>query len=424
MDTATLVQTLNDAAAKSGSASPPEKMQIFEACSKLLSTVEPFEHNLMNLIFSPVKCIALRLAIDMQLFDVGAKALERGENITLEQLSTETKCQALLIKRIMRVLVNLKLFNEVDQDVFQPQRVVAMYKTESMIAQVILHFTSHQREIVMLPEFFAERGYNCPDDAFDSPFQYAVGTKQHQFEWIAERPRMQHAFNITMTMRSQGKFDVPWHEMFPIDQLFTQKMTSDTFMVDVGGGIGHHMITFKERYPKVPGKLVVQDIPAVIETVKDLPDGIEAMSTDFLKSQPIQGANVYFLAHILHDWPDKQAKLILEHIRDAMGPDSVVLLNESVMPEQGVPFNPALADIVMMAAYSAGERTEKQYQELLDSAGLKLVKVWKSPKSVGKGSLDSAIVEARLKYHSVVGGVIEIISNHVSIGYEVIIKTS
>ena len=45
----------------------------------------------------PLKGIALRLGIDMHLFDVGAKALEKGENVTLEQLSEETKCEALLI---------------------------------------------------------------------------------------------------------------------------------------------------------------------------------------------------------------------------------------------------------------------------------------------------------------------------------------
>lgn len=49
------------------------------------------------MVLQPIKAIALRLGIEMRLFDAGAKALERGENMTLEQLSQETKCEALLI---------------------------------------------------------------------------------------------------------------------------------------------------------------------------------------------------------------------------------------------------------------------------------------------------------------------------------------
>jgi len=35
----------------------------------------------------------------MHLFDVGAKALAKGENVTLQQLSEETKCEALLVSK-------------------------------------------------------------------------------------------------------------------------------------------------------------------------------------------------------------------------------------------------------------------------------------------------------------------------------------
>ena len=76
-----------------------------------------------------------------------------------------------------------------------------------------------------------------------------------------------------------------------------------------------------------------------------------------------------------------------------MAPDSIVSLDETVMPEKGVSFRSAVMDLTMMAAYASLERTEKQFGELLESAGLELVKVWRSE----KGGNGQTVIEARLK---------------------------
>jgi hypothetical protein len=57
-----------------------------------------------------------------------------------------------------------------------------------------------------------------------------------------------------------------------------------------------------------------------------------------------------------------------------MGPDSIMLLDEMVLPEQGVNSYAACMDLTMMSAFASMERTEAQWQALLDSVGLKLVK--------------------------------------------------
>lgn len=313
----------------------------------------------------------------------------------------------------MRVLIDLKTWKEVDQDVFEPQPTVPFYKFQSPIAQGVIHMyvtlswlslladltrTSHLGQLIRLPDYFEEKGWHCPTDAYDSPFQFAVGTKLHQFDWIAQHPKLQHAFNVTMTMRTKNFDDSKWFDVFPVAQLMDQKTPAEVFMVDIGGGVGHNMIELKEHYPDIPGKLVVQDIAPVIESVTGMPDGIEAEVQDFFKPQPVRFARAYFLAHVLHDWPDKQAKVILDQVRDAMAPDSVVLLNEAIMPERGVGFLPAAMDLTMMAAYSSLERTEAQFRDLLDSAGLALTQIWSMKEGYSKGKmLAQFVIEARLK---------------------------
>ncbi|KAF2107373.1 S-adenosyl-L-methionine-dependent methyltransferase [Lophiotrema nucula] len=395
MDVSTIIKAL-DNAATDHSISDADKAQLHGACISAASILEPFDKKLLDMLFAPLRSVALRLAIDMRIFDVCA-AIGK-ERVTLKELSNESKCEALLIKRIMRVLIDMKIFNEVDIDAFEPTQAASLYRYDAPMAQIIIHWTTHLPQVAKLPDYFAEKGYESPTDSMDCPFQYAMGTKLHNFDWIASDPRIQHAFNVMMTVRTQRGVDSKWFEVFPIERLITDEPALEVFLVDVGGGIGHQTVGFKDHHPSV-WRMIVQDIAPVIDSIKSLPDGIEGMVHDFFKPQPVKGAKVYFLAHVLHDWPDKQARVILDHVRNAMALESIVLLSETVMPERGASFAAAAMDITMMTAYASLERTERQFRDLLDEAGLTLVNVWSEKNSGKEGAsmLGQSILEARLK---------------------------
>jgi hypothetical protein len=110
-----------------------------------------------------------------------------------------------------------------------------------------------------------------------------------------------------MSLRAQRNRGPKWFEVYPLETLIEVDSKSETFLVDIGGGVGHHLIELKEHFAVVPEKLVLQDIGPVIDGI-ELPDGIEAMAHDFFKPQPIKKAEVYYLAHILHDWPARKQK--------------------------------------------------------------------------------------------------------------------
>ena len=140
--------------------------------------------------------------------------------------------------------------------------------------------------------------------------------------------------------------------------------------------------------------MVFQDLPVVIDRVKDLPSGIEAMAYDFFTPQPIQGARAYYLRTVLHDWPDKQARRILEYIRAAMSEDSILLINENVMPGSNVPLYPAQLDLSMMVFFSSLDRTQTQFKDLLESSGFDLIKCWTPEIMIpGSGTLFEAVKE-------------------------------
>ena len=169
-----------------------------------------------------------------------------------------------------------------------------------------------------------------------------------------------------------------WFHHFPVQEKLAVEERTAPLIVDVGGSKGHDLVKFKQCYPSLQGRLILQDLPEVIEEAKALGnlDGIEAMAYDFFQPQPIKGAKAYYLHAILHDWPDKQAKQILENQCAAMQPGSILLVNEACLPDANVSFWGAWFDFHMLTVFGALERTRSQWAELFASAGLELVKVW------------------------------------------------
>jgi len=74
-----------------------------------------------------------------------------------------------------------------------------------------------------------------------------------------------------------------------------------------------------------------------------------------------------------------------------MAPYSRILLKESVLPEKHISTACAILDLTMMT-FGSLERTESQWKSIIQSAGLKLEKIWPD---IG-GPHSTAIIEISL----------------------------
>lgn len=187
-----------------------------------------------------------------------------------------------------------------------------------------------------------------------------------------------------------------WYDFYPWQERLSlatgdKAQESRVLLVDIGGGKGHDLQAFKQK--KSPaGRLVLQDLPEVIRDIKEpLAEGVEAVSYSMFDVQPVRGAKAYCMRTVLHDWPDKQALQALHRVREAMADDSVLLINENTIPETGAPKFNASVDLIMMNMFSSLERTDKQWLSLLERAGFKVVKVWRSD---DQGTGSNALFEA------------------------------
>lgn len=87
------------------------------------------------------------------------------------------------------------------------------------------------------------------------------------------------------------------------------------------------------------------------------------------------GARFYYLRGVLHDFSDDQCQCILENLVCAMGAQSTILIDDAVLPMQGVGWQAAQMDLLMMASHASMERTYVQWETLLAKVGLVIKKV-------------------------------------------------
>ena len=142
-----------------------------------------------------------------------------------------------------------------------------------------------------MPAYFEAQGYKCPTDPKQAPFQHAFGTKLGFFDYLEQDAKSFKDFDTFMTANRRNKpIFAHW---FPVQERIIDgfrpgKNDDSVMMVDVAGGLGRDLETFKKRFPEAGGRLILQDLA---RTVADavVSEGIEAMPYDFFTPQPVQG---------------------------------------------------------------------------------------------------------------------------------------
>lgn len=81
---------------------------------------------------------------------------------------------------------------------------------------------------------------------------------------------------------------------------------------------------------------------------------------------------------MLHDWPDDEARQILQNQIPAMSRGfSKLLIHEVIMPAQDPSPECAAVDMIMLSMAAATERTESMWRKLLSSVGLRIEQIWR-----------------------------------------------
>ena len=255
------------------------------------------------------------------------------------------------------------------------------------------------------PQHFAETDYCNPTSPTNTPFTAARG--ETFYEWLGANQVAGAGFNNLMAEFSKLN-TFKWTEVYPISRLthnIAPTLLEDNaapLVVDVGGGLGTSMDLLKlvlssesKQY-----KLVIQDVASVVSDGQERHPELTFITHDFFTPQLIVGARAYFMRNVLHDWPDEEARLILQNLKAAVGQSAVtgvkskLLLEENVMFDRPTDMASEAMDFIMMGLMAASERSKTKWRALLNAEGFGILEVWR-----GVGSA-RAVIEAELLDHA------------------------
>ncbi|KAL4794686.1 S-adenosyl-L-methionine-dependent methyltransferase [Aspergillus venezuelensis] len=361
------------------------------AASALISRLEtPLETTERLCMHEPALGACLKIVKDL---DLWAKWHERGdEPLDSSSLAAMVGCQPELLVRILRHLAASHVLEQVSGDTFKPTRFWLDLSQPAVGESINFLYDLSLPTFFKAPSFLQSTNYANPTDAEAGIFQAAKANFPGDlYAYLAENPREGASFNSIM---SGVAATLPsWFDMLPVHERILEGADTDPtspLFVDIGGNVGHDTERFRQVYPDLASRLYLEDRENVVSRATCAAP-VNKVAHDFFKPQPIAGARVYYLHSILHNWTDESCKVILEMTKGAMKRGySKLLIHEHVVPDTSLHPHTTSFDLIMMALFGAKERTEAEWRAILESAGYKIVNIWRSELAV------QAVIEAEL----------------------------
>ncbi len=297
---------------------------------------------------------AIRVAAELDI----AAILEKGP-LSVEQLAERTGSDKEALLRMMRALASENIFKKTKD---------GLYKNTSL-SRVLTDGKGSLRSMLM--QHLGTVNWTTLNDLSysiktgKSAFSKIYGKKL--YDYLSEHPEESALFDRSMTNLSEISIE-------PI--LSAVDFTNYPVIADIGGGEGLLLSSILYKHKKSRG--ILFDLPEAVTNAEmtlgkfDVTDRIQVIPGSFFNTVPA-GADVYLLKNVIHNWSVEESVNILNNIRNAMPPHGKILIIEMILDEENHASFGKLIDLQMMVFMQAGkERTLKEFESLLQQAGLRL----------------------------------------------------
>ncbi|GLU46284.1 methyltransferase [Nocardiopsis ansamitocini] len=295
-------------------------------------------------------------------------------------LAAENELSVQSMRRLLRALAALDILVEESPDHFRLAPAGALLRTDrpdSMHALVRV-FTAP----------LMCRGWEHLDTSLrtgETSFDAVFGTDF--FGYLKDKPELSALFNAAMSQGTQGLAAA-------VSQQFD--FGSFTTVADIGGGDGTLVSAVLRAYPHLSG-IVFDTVEGSAQAVGTLEkagvaDRCRVVTGDFFAAVP-EGADLYLLKSILHDWDDDRAATILGHCRRVVPETGRLLIVEPVLPETVEPKQQPvsyLSDLNMLVNVGGLERTRSDFVRLCERAGFTLTAISQAGPGAGLCLIEAA----------------------------------
>lgn len=356
---------------------PNERRELSEAARDLYMSLETPLDTMHRLFWSIEQLPVVQVGVDLKLFRTLATDPQRPWPV--DELAQQVGAEATLLSRLLRYLRSFGLVRELPNGTYAANGTTCWLATPGAEGGVKHYNVTVTKILGSLPAFLANNGYRNPTDPANCAFNLAWGYDKPAYSgWVPPDPTLLPAF--MEFMKSQRGTQKSCMTSFPVEKLRLSPEDVEkerALFVDVGGSAGHQCLNLRQTHPELKGRIILEDQASVISALDHnqlTSQGIQPTAHDFFTPQPTpaQGARAFYLRNIMHDWPDDKCIEILQHLKDAMADDSMILIDEMVLPDTGASWKQAQKDIQMMAGLAAMERSTSQWKELARRAGLRI----------------------------------------------------
>ncbi|RAK95943.1 O-methyltransferase [Aspergillus ibericus CBS 121593] len=351
--------------------SAPQNIPIPDAGKRVLSTVTLAP----ALGFVP---IAVHFDLFGCLHDVGKPATAQDVCNVHRRKYGESDLSVPLANDALFLMGGLGFLDLLPDDVYLANEVTKFLVETPSAQHGAMHFTSEGLlGAAFLMRHLQDTKFQYPFQECDTPFQYAYKcmgndflAQEHVYSVMHHTGRLD-SFNTFMT----GKFG-RWGTMpdrvrklgYDLDGLL-QSVTPDHLrIVDIGGGRGELLLELKAAYPHLLHKdhLILQEYNADIGVVPEVTE-MEWNYKENGSEQPVQGALLYSMAHVLHNLSDIESIKLLAKVARVMAPGSRLLIQELTKNAAS-----ATTHAAMIVMHAGRERTSAEWQDLAAFAGLEV----------------------------------------------------
>ncbi|EAW11089.1 o-methyltransferase [Aspergillus clavatus NRRL 1] len=325
---------------------------------------------------------AIETAVDLGLFTVLSED-DKPKNAA--DLAKTVGADPVMLARVLKHLSSMGVVKETGPDEYRRTGFSTALSSSRYSGAFPCMTGCITKGILAFPAHLQKTKYQNPRDGRNCGFQEGFQTSLHFFDFLKENPKHAVNFNNHMSVYHQGRPSWMDFGFYPVPSLAEGVADNDVLIVDMGGSLGHDLSELRRKWPDLPGRLIIQDLPDVISQTKTLQlhSTIEPTVHDFFTEQPVKGARAYYMHSVLHDWADEDALKILRNVVPAMKPGySKVLINENVIPSTNAYWETTSLDMIMMANFASQERTENNWHRLVNAAGLKITKIWMARRGV------------------------------------------
>ncbi|KAI1366912.1 S-adenosyl-L-methionine-dependent methyltransferase [Xylaria arbuscula] len=369
---------LSGASGDLGSMTAATRRKLSEATRRLNFATETPTDTIQRIMLSPLQLPLTIVGIETRLFEVLGN--DNGETVDEEELAAITSVDPALLKRLLRYYQSFGMIDQPADDQYRANDITSAIISPCGRSALPFYFYGVTPALNAIPRCLRDSGYQDMTDGTHFPFYVGHDTNKNLYDWMEDHRVVLNHFMSFMVSQRDGErtfLDVVDFKK----EFISRAMDEDTpVFVDIGGSFGHQCVSLRQKYPDLVGRVILQDSEEVIQQARSHPipgfESIESQAHNFLTPQPVEGALVYYMRNILHNWADDKCVDILRNIKSAMTHESQILVDDMVFPESGAHWRAAQMDFVMGSCFAGRGRTGAEWDSVFHEAGYTILKRW------------------------------------------------